>query len=31
MSLERGQLIFRRSLLAPAKMDFKRRGGRIKE
>lgn len=31
MSLERGQLIFRRAFLAPAKMDFKVRSGKIKE
>ncbi|MDD2791936.1 MAG: substrate-binding domain-containing protein [Sediminibacterium sp.] len=31
MSLERGQLIFRRSFLAPAKMAFHRRAGSIKE
>jgi phosphate transport system substrate-binding protein len=31
MNLERGQLIFRRSFLAPAKMDFKKRGGLIKD
>ncbi len=29
--LERGQLVFRRASLAPAKMDFKKRGGLIKE
>jgi phosphate transport system substrate-binding protein len=31
MSLERGQLIFRRSFLAPAKMNLSRRSGKIKE
>lgn len=31
MSMERGQLIFRRSFLAPAKMAFHKRGGSIKE
>ena len=31
MSLERGQLIFRRSFLVPAKMGFNRRLGKIKE
>lgn len=31
ISLERGQLIFRRALLAPAKMSFKKRNGLIKE
>lgn len=31
MSLERGQLIFRRAFLAPAKIDFKVRSGKIKE
>jgi phosphate transport system substrate-binding protein len=31
MSLERGQLIFRRAFLAPAKMDFRVRSGKIKE
>lgn len=31
MSLERGQLIFRRAFLAPAKMAFHRRNGSIKE
>lgn len=31
MSMERGQLIFRRSFLAPAKMAFHKRSGRIKE
>ena len=31
MSLERGQLIFRRAFLAPAKMDFKSRKGDIKD
>ncbi len=31
MSLERGQLIFRRSGLAPAKMSFLKRNGKIKE
>jgi len=31
MSLERGQLIFRRAFLAPAKMDFKVRKSSIKE
>ena len=31
LSLERGQLIFRRSYFAPAKMDFKKRNSNIKE
>ncbi len=31
MGLERGQLIFRRAFLAPAKMNLSRRSGRIKE
>lgn len=31
MSLERGQLIFRRAFLAPAKMAFHRRAGKIKD
>ena len=31
MMLERGQLIFRRAFLAPAKMDFKKRNSLIKE
>ena len=31
MSLERGQLIFRRAFLAPAKFDFKKRNGNIRE
>ncbi len=31
MSLERGQLIFKRALLVPAKMNFKVRSGKIKE
>lgn len=31
MSLERGQLIFKRALLVPAKMNFKVRSGNIKE
>jgi phosphate transport system substrate-binding protein len=31
MSLERGQLIFRRAFLAPAKMDFRIRSGKIKD
>lgn len=31
MSLERGQLIFKRALLVPAKMNFKIRSGKIKE
>lgn len=31
MSLERGQLIFRRAFLAPAKMGFNRRRGNIKD
>lgn len=31
MSLERGQLIFRRAFLAPAKMGFRTRSGQIKE
>jgi phosphate transport system substrate-binding protein len=31
MSMERGQLIFRRAFLAPAKMAFHRRSGSIKE
>jgi phosphate transport system substrate-binding protein len=31
MSMERGQLIFRRAFLAPAKMDFKSRKGNIKD
>lgn len=31
MSLERGQLIFRRAYLAPAKMDFQLRSGSIKD
>lgn len=31
MSLERGQLIFRRAFLAPAKMNFNIRSGKIKE
>jgi phosphate transport system substrate-binding protein len=31
LSLERGQLIFKRSLLVPAKMNFKVRSGKIKE
>jgi phosphate transport system substrate-binding protein len=31
MSLERGQLIFRRAFLAPAKMGFNRRKGNIKD
>ena len=31
MSLERGQLIFRRAFLAPAKIDFKNRKGDIKD
>ena len=31
LSLERGQLIFRRAFLAPAKMDFKSRSGKIKD
>ena len=31
MSLERGQLIFRRSFLVPAKMGFNQRTGEIKE
>ncbi|NDA62492.1 MAG: phosphate ABC transporter substrate-binding protein, PhoT family [Chitinophagia bacterium] len=31
MSLERGQLIFRRAFLAPAKIDFRVRSGKIKE
>jgi phosphate transport system substrate-binding protein len=31
MSLERGQLIFRRAFLAPAKMNFNIRTGKIKE
>lgn len=31
LSLERGQLIFRRSFLVPAKMDFNNRKGTIKE
>ena len=31
LSLERGQLIFRRAFLAPAKMDFKSRTGKIKD
>lgn len=31
ISLERGQLIFRRALLAPAKMSFKKRNGLIKD
>jgi ABC-type phosphate transport system substrate-binding protein len=31
MSLERGQLIFRRSFLVPAKMGFNRRTGKIKD
>jgi phosphate transport system substrate-binding protein len=31
LNLERGQLIFRRAFLAPAKMDFKKRNGLIKD
>jgi phosphate transport system substrate-binding protein len=31
MSMERGQLIFRRAFLAPAKMNFNIRTGKIKE
>ncbi|MEI8074787.1 MAG: substrate-binding domain-containing protein [Bacteroidota bacterium] len=31
LSLERGQLIFKRALLVPAKMNFKVRSGKIKE
>lgn len=31
MSLERGQLIFRRAFLAPAKMGFNQRTGKIKD
>jgi phosphate transport system substrate-binding protein len=31
MSLERGQLIFRRAFMAPAKMNLSRRSGKIKE
>ncbi|MBY0482483.1 MAG: substrate-binding domain-containing protein [Chitinophagaceae bacterium] len=31
MSLERGQLIFKRALLVPAKMNFKVRSGKIKD
>jgi phosphate transport system substrate-binding protein len=31
LSLERGQLIFKRALLVPAKMNFKIRSGKIKE
>lgn len=31
LSLERGQLIFKRALLVPAKMNFNKRSGKIKE
>lgn len=31
MSLERGQLIFKRALLVPAKMNFNKRSGKIKD